>query len=226
MTNTATKQQEASPAIDEFSFSAIRARLAAPIDAKYISIKNLGGRDIPFVNITDMKDILDERVPVWESHVAEVKQIGENLCVVVRLSIHTTDGVFSQDGTGLEMLNVNSYGDPFSNAYAQAFRRACEGFALGRDLWRKPHPTAGNIQTAGTPLSGPAGRRPQVKPTQGKADNAHEPATPAQLVLLNRKISEAGIDPTALLQTEFADVAAVGELSKRAASYLIDLLIA
>src|SRR5262245_7522298 len=122
--STATKQQP-QPA-DEFSYSAVRSRLAAPIEPGYVLTKNIAGRNIQYVNITDLKDILDSRVPVWESQVVETKQIGENLCIVVRLYVHTTDGIFTQDGTGLEMLTVNGYGDPYSNAYAQAFRRACE----------------------------------------------------------------------------------------------------
>jgi hypothetical protein len=50
--------------------------------------------------------------------------------------IHASDGAYSQDGTGVESINLRGYGDVASNAYAQAFRRACESHGLARELWR------------------------------------------------------------------------------------------
>jgi hypothetical protein len=222
MTNSTAAKKQAIE-IDEFSFGAIRARLAMPIEASRIMTKNIGGRNIAFVNITDMKDILDERVPVWESHVTETKQIGDNLCVVVRLTIHSTDGIFSQDGTGLESLAINGYGDPFSNAYAQAFRRACESFALGRELWRKDHSSSSSSSSSNRQSSQP--RRPQAtKPAQGRADDARDAATNAQLVLLDRKLAENNLNAIDVLADEFPEIGDISQLSKAAASYLITQL--
>jgi hypothetical protein len=112
--------------------------LKTPIPESYISTKKTGGASIRFVNVTDIKDILDERLGehVWESSVKSCQQIGENLVMIVTVLIHASDGAYAQDGTGVESINLRGYGDVASNAYAQAFRRACESHGLARELWR------------------------------------------------------------------------------------------
>jgi hypothetical protein len=112
--------------------------LKQPIEQKYIDHKTQGGAKIAFVNITTVKDLLDERLGehVWESSVKSCQQIGENLVMIVTVMIHASDGAYSQDGTGVESINLRGYGDVASNAYAQAFRRACESHGLARELWR------------------------------------------------------------------------------------------
>lgn len=125
------------------SYEAVKERLCQPVPRELIRQRE-AGRDrqgnaiyVDYINVTDYKDLLDERVGTWEAVVAEFKQISESLCVVVKLIIHTDDGAFAQDGTGIESIaEFSGYGDPFSNAYAQAFRRACEGHGLSRELWR------------------------------------------------------------------------------------------
>jgi hypothetical protein len=56
--------------------------------------------------------------------------------MIVTVLIHASDGAYSQDGTGVESINLRGYGDVASNSYAQAFRRACESHGLARELWR------------------------------------------------------------------------------------------
>jgi hypothetical protein len=112
--------------------------LKTPIPESYISTKKTGSASIRFVNVTDIKDLLDERLGehVWESSVKSCQQVGENLVMIVTVMIHASDGAYSQDGTGVESINLRGYGDVASNAYAQAFRRACESHGLARELWR------------------------------------------------------------------------------------------
>lgn len=60
---------------------------------------------------------------------------GKHILMTVRITIHAGEGAFYRDGTGLERLNVDSYGDPQSNAESMAFRRAAARFGLGLHLY-------------------------------------------------------------------------------------------
>jgi hypothetical protein len=46
---------------------------------------------------------------------------GQHVLMTVRITIHAEEGEFVRDGTGLERLDVSSYGDPQSNAESMAF---------------------------------------------------------------------------------------------------------
>ena len=60
---------------------------------------------------------------------------GQHVLMTVRITIHAEEGDFVRDGTGLERLDVSSYGDPQSNAESMAFRRAAARFGLGLHLY-------------------------------------------------------------------------------------------
>lgn len=60
---------------------------------------------------------------------------GKHVLMTVRITIHAKEGDFYRDGTGLERLGVESYGDPQSNAESMAFRRAAARFGLGLHLY-------------------------------------------------------------------------------------------
>lgn len=132
------------------SYSKLKSNLAIPIDKHLISSKTRRSKNgyevkIDYVNVTDLKDLLDQRAGVWTATVVSTTIMGNQLGVVVRISVHGADGIYSQDGTGVEGLNHTGFGDTYSNAYAQAFRRACEGHGLGRELWRKSELSDGEL---------------------------------------------------------------------------------
>jgi hypothetical protein len=116
----------------------IQKALRTPIPANVISHKKMGGQDIKFVSICDIKDLLDARLDenIWEATVKSCQQMGDQIVMIVSLTIHCSDGFFTQDGTGVESINLKGFGDIGSNAYAQALRRSCESHGLGRELWR------------------------------------------------------------------------------------------
>ncbi len=60
---------------------------------------------------------------------------GKHILMTVRITIRAEEGAFYRDGTGLERLDVDSYGDPQSNAESMAFRRAAARFGLGLHLY-------------------------------------------------------------------------------------------
>lgn len=59
----------------------------------------------------------------------------DHIMMTVQITIHAAEGDFKRDGTGLERLDVGSYGDPQSNAESMAFRRAAARFGLGLHLY-------------------------------------------------------------------------------------------
>lgn len=120
-------------------YQSIKKRLRAQIPTEFISHKTKGANDkIKYLNVTDAKDLLDERVGSanWDAQIVRDSVVGKNYIIIVRIRIFADDGIFDQDGTGIEKVDHSGYGDTASNAYAQAFRRAAEGHGLARELWR------------------------------------------------------------------------------------------
>ena len=60
---------------------------------------------------------------------------GTKVCVIGALTIKAKEGDFTRSATGNENSDLDSYGDPYSNAEAQAFRRSCARWGLGLHLW-------------------------------------------------------------------------------------------
>lgn len=212
----------------------IRDKLKVPVPQEFIEVRQQGNADIYYVNVDRYKELLDERAGVWTAEVGDYKQIGESLSCTVKLAIYAEEGIFVMDGTGIEPLNANSYGDPFSNAYAQAFRRACANHGLSRELWLNPPGQNRQMspQQASNYAQSPIQRQPVQKPqgqwgptqrpNSGLPTSNNDGVTAAQLTLLRRKAGDAGVDADAIAVQEFQDVSSSADLSKKAASYLID----
>lgn len=207
-------------------YSAIKKRLAEPVPTELISTRYQKTRDgaeigIQYINITDYKDLLDQRCGenVWEALISDWKQVGNSLTCVVKLVIHCDDGAFAQDGTGIEPLEIAGYGDPFSNAYAQAFRRACEGHGLSRELWRGEH----GQQRPQQPSNGNQPRPAQPQPVQRHeapiASNLGELVSQKQLGMIRALARELRMD--ADNECLSLNNCSTEELSKRAASDFI-----
>lgn len=116
-----------------------------PIAPDMLSQKPVGKKDDPrkkfidYVEITDLKDLLDERCGLnyWETKFIKSEIVGQRYIVWIELIITCDDGSFSQIGNGEEQMSGAMFGDPASNAFAQAMRRAGSLHGLGRELWRK-----------------------------------------------------------------------------------------
>lgn len=108
-----------SPLTDEDVFK----RLAEPIPETFIlSLPKGKGekkQSVDYITWSDAATLLDERAPGWEAEIVEVGERGGK--IFVRLAI-TICGV-RRENIGHEDTSTDSYGDPFSNAYAQAFKR-------------------------------------------------------------------------------------------------------
>lgn len=117
----------------------ILENLRQPIPPKYLKTKRKGNTDIIFISWYHYADLLDVRCGLanWSWEILEATNAGNRAVVVGRLTIHGSDRSISYDAIGNEDLDVDSYGDPLSNASASAFRRACSMAGLSRELWSK-----------------------------------------------------------------------------------------
>lgn len=217
--------EEGLPAV---TYYMLKANLAVPIPRAMISSKNKGWdkkKDQPIIieyaNVTDLKDLLDERVGLWTAEVISFQQLSNSLCIVVRISIYATDGVFHSDGTGIESFDHGGFGDPFSNAYAQGFRRACEGHGMGREMWRKSEHVESEADVDNSESASDTQERSQYDPV---AKNLADMVTARQLGLIRSISRESNIDANEECKLKFN--CSIDELSKRAASDFIDHLTA
>jgi hypothetical protein len=116
----------------------IRADLEKPIPARHISTKKQGGAQIRFCPWHRTQKILDHYTSGhWEWHLTLETAVEGMLIARGTLTIHAADGSYSRQATGNESTagQDKMYGDPASNAEAQAFKRACARFGLGLHLY-------------------------------------------------------------------------------------------
>ena len=117
-------------------FLEIMEDFAKPVPRRFLKSKRLKNSEITFVPWYNYIKLLNFYSPGFQWS-CQVKQIGERTVVEGRLTILAEEGSFSQMATGTEENDVDSYGDPSSNAEAMALRRCCAKFGLSLDLWAK-----------------------------------------------------------------------------------------
>jgi len=94
--------------------------------------KNGQTQDVPYLEWFTVADILDECCPDWKLEIVDVGEIAGQVFVRVALTIQ---GI-RRENIGFELSATDSYGDPFSNAFAMAFKRTSALFGLGRYLYK------------------------------------------------------------------------------------------
>ena len=109
--------------------------LSKPIPQRFIKYKLIKGNRIEFVRWTDLARLMDYFAPGYEWRITSNFD-GTQVCVHGELMIHAAEGSFTRSAVGDEHSGVDSYGSSFTNAEAQAFRRACGRWGLGLHLWR------------------------------------------------------------------------------------------
>lgn len=107
-----------------------------------------GGGTARYIPWAKVCEILDKYAPGWDWEVTIVHSTSDRLFVTGVLTLCCADGTVRRSGSGTELLKELttdratgeimereiSYGDPISNAEAQAFRKAAKKFGLGKDL--------------------------------------------------------------------------------------------
>lgn len=219
---TATQTETSIP-----SYNELRLKMLEPVPEQMVHIKEKGGREIPFMNITDVVDILDERAGIWRNFVKNEIQIGDQFIITVCIEVLAREGWIAREDVGNEEINLNSYGDTSSNAFAMAFKRAAAKHGVGRELWRKYDYAASEPkrdgerrearQTSSGGFSSTLGTPPPGNPV---AKSLSDLITAKQLGLLRGKGKDFNVDYEAFCQKELGCKS--DELSKKAASWAID----
>ena len=113
----------------------IYADLKKPPKQRHLLTKQVPGKyNATYMPHTWIRNYLDHYAPGWSWQV-DIKGVDGKIYVRGTLTIHGLDGSVARDGLGNESEDVSSYGDPSSNAEAQALRRAAMSHGFCRALW-------------------------------------------------------------------------------------------
>jgi hypothetical protein len=190
-------------------------RLAEPVDDSFISSMPKGRGDnkqtVEYITWSRAADLLDQRAPGWTCDIAEVgERAGKTF---IRLGITICGD--RRENIGHENSETDSYGDPFSNAYAQAFKRTAVLFmpSLRARLYSKEHKSRdhSNLQSGNV-----------EKPKNPIAQNQGELRTPKQESAIRSIAHQQRINPENECQALFG--CSPDQLTRKAASYFIDYL--
>ena len=177
--------------------------------------RNGNVRTVDYIEWHTVADILDETAPNWEHSVKDIRTFGDVIAVTVAISINgiTREGI----GTG----NANSEMG-IKKAEHDALKRAAVKFGIARDLYKKEFDAFDRDETP-TPAPAVENEVPQF-PSDPIAKTISDMVTTKQLGMIRAICRENKLDPEeecmAVMKCK------VNELSRRAASSLIDHLLA
>lgn len=115
----------------------IQEKLREPIHPAHIGVKKKGS-EIPFIKWFVAVQYLNDRAPGWSHEIRRIDNIGGKCVITVRVSIPCAEGVVFREATGSEDEDYDAYGDTFSNAEAQAIKRAFAKFGFAYELYNNP----------------------------------------------------------------------------------------
>lgn len=169
---------------------------------------------VEYVEWHTVADILDESAPNWEHSVKDIKQIGDLVTVIVAISIGgiTREGI----GTGSARTEMG-----IKKAEHDALKRAAVKFGIARELYKREFESGEDRQSS----SLAAERNDSAEnsfPSDPVAASLSDLVTAKQLGMIRAIGRESGVDPEA--ECNLLMKCSVAELSKRAASSLIDHL--
>jgi len=120
----------------ERTLAEIITDLSKPLPAQLLRTRRQGGRNITYSPWHTVNRLLDQWAPGWEGRVETVTITDKRIFVVYSLTIHASDGLFTRQATGTELLDCQ-FADPSSGAESMAFRRAAARFGLGLYLYNR-----------------------------------------------------------------------------------------
>jgi hypothetical protein len=112
--------------------------LAAPFPDAVVKTKRKGSTNISFVSWHIYAARLNQLVGPngWSASIADRAEVGGKLMLAVTVTILGC----AQTNVGTEDEDKDDYGDAATNAWAQAFKRACAGHGLGLYMYFKDKP--------------------------------------------------------------------------------------
>ncbi|MEG4327899.1 hypothetical protein [Microcoleus sp. herbarium5] len=125
----------------------ILADFEKPIEREYISQKSVFSKKqesgkVDYIAWHTLCRLLTKHTNGHWEWKLRTQFTGDRTIVEGSLTIHGSDGSLTREATGTEFSEVDSFGDPSSNAEAMALRRCCAKFGLGLSLWEKAKSTS------------------------------------------------------------------------------------
>lgn len=119
------------------SITAIIADLSRPVNPQRLAKRTQGGKELSYIPWYQAVRYLDKYAPGWTNEIRSINTVGENLVMVVRISIPCQEGVVWREASALEPLKGTGFGDAATNAESAALRRAAAKFGLCLSLYDK-----------------------------------------------------------------------------------------
>lgn len=111
--------------------------LSKPVNPKRLKTRTQGGRELTYIPWYQAVRYLDNYAPGWNCEIRSITQVGENLVMIVRITIPCLEGEVWREASALEPLKGSGYGDAATNAESAALRRAAAKFGLCLNLYDK-----------------------------------------------------------------------------------------
>jgi hypothetical protein len=183
--------------------------------------RNGNVKTVDFVEWHTVADILDETAPNWSHRISDIRTVGEIIAVTVAITINgvTREGI----GTGVSTSEMG-----IKKAEHDALKRAAVKFGIARELYKSefdafvdPPSQTSSVPTFAVPP--PPEERPQF-PVDPIARTLSDMVTTKQLGMIRAICRENNLDSEEECMNALK--CKVNELSRRAASALIDHLLA
>jgi len=163
---------------------------------------------VEYIEWHSVADILDETAPNWAHTVKDIRPIGDLITVTVAITI---DGVTREGiGTGSARTEMG-----IKKAEHDALKRAAVKFGIARELYKREFEAFDRGETQAISES-------TAQPANPVASSLGELITAKQLGMIRAIARESGLDAETECMKQFR--CSVAELSRRAASKLIDRL--
>ncbi len=222
-TETATLFELNDMASNVLDFSTTLKELRKTVDPNLVR-QRAGRRDrngqthmVEYVEWHTVADILDEHAPNWGHSIKDIRPIGDIITVTVAITI---DGV-TREGIGTGRVASET---GIKKAEHDALKRAAVKFGIARELYKREFDSIDG-EESNCVVSADTVTVPEIEPRSFEdsvAKTLGDLVTPKQLGMIRSLAREGDIDAA----KECMDLmkCSVSELSKRAASELIDHL--
>lgn len=111
--------------------------LSKPVDPRRLKTRKQGGRELTYIPWHQAVRVLNYHAPDWKCEIRSVNQVGNNLVMVVRITIPCAEGEVWREASALEPIEGTGFGDCATNAESAALRRAAAKFGLCLNLYDK-----------------------------------------------------------------------------------------
>ncbi len=119
------------------SITSIIADLSKPVAARHLKTRRQGGADLTYLPWHTAVKYLDLFAPGWTNEIRSITQVGENLVMVVRITVPCAEGEVWREASALEPIKGTGFGDAATNCESAALRRAAAKLGLALYLYDK-----------------------------------------------------------------------------------------